>query len=149
MCNSFSQLPKYNMSKIVSAWLQIDISPCSFNSCFSTLIMTIFQSAWPQLDIIPCSYQSNSLIALILLCLAAPFVHYQAVFVQHYTIQGFTLDYLLSNITVRYQLTLLVLLISAPCSISALTTSILPNDAALCNGVYPFYIQNRTKLIML
>ena len=35
--------------------------------------MTIFQFAWLQLDISPCFYQSNSVIALILLCLAAPF----------------------------------------------------------------------------
>ena len=39
-----------------------------------TLITTIFQSAWPQPYISPCSYQSNLVIALFLLCLAAPFL---------------------------------------------------------------------------
>ena len=63
----------------------------------------------------------------------------------NYTIQGFMLDYLLSNITVGYQLTLLVMLTSAPCSISALTTLTFPQLAALCNGVFPSYIQNRTN----
>ena len=37
--------------------------------------MIIFQSTWPQLDISSCSYQSYSLIALILLCLAASFFY--------------------------------------------------------------------------
>ena len=35
--------------------------------------MIIFQSTWPQFDISSCSYQSYSVIALILLYLAAPF----------------------------------------------------------------------------
>ena len=35
--------------------------------------MIIFQSTWPQLDISSFSYQSYSVIALILLYLAAPF----------------------------------------------------------------------------
>ena len=35
----------------------------------------------PQLDISPCSYQSNSVLALILLYLAVPFLQPQAVFV--------------------------------------------------------------------
>ena len=35
--------------------------------------MTIFQSAWLKLDISPCSNQSNLIIALILFCLVATF----------------------------------------------------------------------------
>ena len=42
--------------------------------------MTIFQFAWPQLDISPCSYQSNSVIALILLCLATLFSYSSKLF---------------------------------------------------------------------
>ena len=57
------------------------ISVLALISCFNTLIMTIFQSTWPQLDISPCSYQSNSVKALILLCLAMPFLQIQTVFV--------------------------------------------------------------------
>ena len=49
------------------------ISVLALTSCFITLIMTIFRSAWPQLDITPCSYQSNLVIALILLYLSVPF----------------------------------------------------------------------------
>ena len=45
----------------------------------SVLVLTIFQSAWLQLDISPCSYQSSLVIVLILLCLAAPFLQPQAV----------------------------------------------------------------------
>ena len=47
--------------------------------------MIIFQSTWPQLDISSCSCQLYSLIALILLYLAAPFLQPQAVFVWHIT----------------------------------------------------------------
>ena len=43
------------------------------------LIMIIFQPNWPQLDISPYSYQSYSVIALMLLCLAVPFLQPQAV----------------------------------------------------------------------
>ena len=43
------------------------------------------------------------------------------------------------------ELTVLVLWISAPCSINALTTSIFPFHAALCNGVFPPYIQTERK----
>ena len=49
------------------------ISILLLTSCFNILIMIIFQSTWPQLDISSCSYQSYSIIALILLYLAAPF----------------------------------------------------------------------------
>ena len=42
-------------------------------------------STWLQFDISPFSYQSNSVIALILLCSAVPFLQPQAVFVQHIT----------------------------------------------------------------
>ena len=36
--------------------------------------MAILQSAWTQLDISPCSYQLYLVIALIIHCLAAPFI---------------------------------------------------------------------------
>ena len=49
-------------------------------SCFNILIMIIFQSTWPQLDISSCSYQSYSVIALILLYLAAPFFYSHRLF---------------------------------------------------------------------
>ena len=49
--------------------------------------MIIFQSTWPQLDISSCPYQSYSVIALILLYLAVPFLQPHAVFVWHNTIQ--------------------------------------------------------------
>ena len=42
--------------------------------------MIIFQSTWPQLDISSCSYQSYSVIALILLYLAAPFFYSHRLF---------------------------------------------------------------------
>ena len=42
-------------------------------------MMTIFQSAWLQLDISPYSYQSYSVIALILFCLAVCFYRVQAI----------------------------------------------------------------------
>ena len=41
------------------------------------------------------------------------------------------------SITAAYQLTLLVMWISAPCSVNAITAWTSPQDAASCNGVSP------------
>ena len=57
------------MGKTVFTWPQLNIRSCSYQ--------------FNILDISSCSYQSYSVIVLILLCLAAPFLQPQAVFVWH------------------------------------------------------------------
>ena len=83
----FSQLHNYNMRKLHPLDCN-SISVLALTSCFNTFIIAIFQSALPHLDISPCSYQSNSVGALILLYMAAPFFTAQTVFVQHITYFG-------------------------------------------------------------
>ena len=65
----FSKLHSYEMEKLYPLGHNFK----SFLVLTSYFNMTKFQSAWLQLDINLCSYQSNSVIELILLCLAVPF----------------------------------------------------------------------------
>ena len=80
------------------------------------------------------------------------FVHHVALYVYELTYTCSTTNLriirFLYNKTGEYnnQLTLLVMLISAPCSHNTLTVSTPPHRAASCNGVFPSY-KTRTILI--
>ena len=89
------------------------------------ILVIIFQSTWPQLDISSCSCQSYSVIALILLYLAAPF--FTATYIILYYTQG-GFGWHINPFCIRYLYTVLghLYTLLEHSNITSLTTPIFP-----------------------